>query len=103
MSKIDPFELPEGLPVPEDDGACRHLTGARLPSESLPSTTGGAVGLSKIAGTIVVYCYPRTGAPAKPSRRDGTTFPERGAARPRHAHSAIITKRSEHMRPRSSV
>ena len=65
MSKIDPFELPEDLPVPEDDGACRHLKGARLPSESLPSTTGGAVDLSKIAGTIVVYCYPRTGRPGQ--------------------------------------
>ncbi len=65
MSKIDPFALPDDLPVPEDDGACRHLEGTRLPSVSLPSTTGGAVDLSKFAGTIVVYCYPRTGRPGE--------------------------------------
>jgi peroxiredoxin len=65
MPASDPFELPEDLPVPEDDGAGRHLEGARLPSVSLPSTTGGPVDLSKIAGTIVVYCYPRTGRPGQ--------------------------------------
>ncbi len=65
MSASDLFELPEDLPVPEDDGACRHLEGARLPSVTLPSTTGGAVDLSKIAGTIVVYCYPRSGRPGE--------------------------------------
>ena len=65
MPASDPFELPEDLPVPEDDGAGRHLEGTRLPSVSLPSTTEGTVDLSKIAGTIVVYCYPRTGRPGE--------------------------------------
>ena len=65
MSAHDPFELPKNLPVPKDDGACRHLEGARLPSVSLRSTTGGTVDLSKISGTVVVYCYPRTGRPGE--------------------------------------
>lgn len=27
------YALPEGLPVPEDDGACDHLLGLRLPAK----------------------------------------------------------------------
>jgi peroxiredoxin len=55
--------LPQDLPVPEDDGACDHLTGADLPSLSLPSTNGDEVDLSARPGTTVVYIYPRTGRP----------------------------------------
>lgn len=65
MSAHNPLELPKDLPVPKDDGACRHLEGARLPSVLLRSTAGGIVDLSKIAGTVVVYCYPRTGQPGE--------------------------------------
>ena len=57
------YELPQGLPVPEDDGACAHLTGMRLPALALPSTQGGQVDLSALPGHSVVYCYPRTGRP----------------------------------------
>ncbi len=65
MSGNDPFALPKDLPVPKDDGACRHLQGTRLPSVSLRSTTGGTVDLSEIAGTVVIFCYPRTGRPGQ--------------------------------------
>lgn len=57
------YELPKDLPVPQDDGACAHLTGLRLPSIELASTGGGRVDLSKRPGRSVVYCYPRTGRP----------------------------------------
>ena len=57
------LELPANLPVPRDDGACDHLTGARLPSLALPSTRGRTIDLSLLAGTTVVYIYPRTGRP----------------------------------------
>lgn len=57
------MELPKDLPVPQDDGACRHLTGMRLPSIALRSTRDGTVDLSKLEGTAVVYIYPRTGRP----------------------------------------
>ena len=56
-------ELPEGLPVPEDDGAADHLEGTRLPPVGLRSTDGGLVDLSALPGRTVVYCYPMTGRP----------------------------------------
>ncbi len=56
-------ELPKDLPVPQDDGACNHLTGMQLPSLALRSTRGRVVDLSKLKGTAVVYIYPRTGRP----------------------------------------
>src|SRR4051812_48130734 len=58
------LELPQDLPVPEDDGACRHLVGMAVPPIALPATTGGLVDLARLAGPrSVVYCYPRTGQP----------------------------------------
>jgi peroxiredoxin len=56
-------ELPKDLPVPQDDGACDHLAGMTLPPIGLPSTRGRVVDLSRLAGTAVVYIYPRTGRP----------------------------------------
>jgi peroxiredoxin len=60
------YELPKGLPVPHDDGACAHLTGMRVPSVPLPSTSGAMIDLSALPGRTVVFCYPRTGVPDKP-------------------------------------
>ena len=57
------MELPKDLPVPQDDGACDHLTGMKLPALALASTRGRRVDLSTLAGTTVVYIYPRTGRP----------------------------------------
>jgi peroxiredoxin len=57
------YQLPAGLPEPQDDGACAHLTGMRVPSVALPSTGGGSVDLSALQGWTVVYIYPRTGKP----------------------------------------
>ncbi len=38
MSRTDSLhELPEGLPIPTDDGACDHLPGMRLPPVALAS------------------------------------------------------------------
>jgi peroxiredoxin len=62
----NPLDLPSGLPVPQDDGACNHLCGTRLPELSLASTAGSPVDLSRIGGRAVVYCYPRTGQPDQP-------------------------------------
>jgi peroxiredoxin len=61
------LELPDGLPVPQDDGAATHLTGHKLPDIALAATDGMAVNLSKLTGRTVVYIYPRTGEPGKPS------------------------------------
>ncbi len=59
------YEVPQSLPEPEDDGACDHLPGMRMPSVSLMSTSGDHVDLSALTGTTVVYCYPLTGRPDK--------------------------------------
>jgi peroxiredoxin len=61
----DPNVLPADLPVPQDDGAARHLTGMRLPSLPLEATDGSRVDLSKFPGRTVVYVYPRTGVPGR--------------------------------------
>ena len=52
--------------MPEDDGACHHVAGMRLPAIALPSTAGRPVDLSALSGRTVVYCYPRTGRPDVP-------------------------------------
>ena len=57
-------QLPANLPVPTDDGGCRHLVGMRLPDLALPSTRNRRVNLSKVTATrVVVYAYPMTGRP----------------------------------------
>jgi peroxiredoxin len=58
-------DLPTGLPAPEDDGAADHLPGLTLPSVPLASTSGGTVDLASVAGSVVVYAYPRTGVPGQ--------------------------------------
>jgi peroxiredoxin len=63
----DPYVLPPDLPEPVDDGAADHLEGAALPSLSLPATSGAQIDLAAVAeGTLVIYCYPRTGRPGEP-------------------------------------
>jgi peroxiredoxin len=51
------------IPAPTDDGATRHLEGARLPAVTLTSTDGNMVDLSALSGRVVIYAYPRTGRP----------------------------------------
>jgi peroxiredoxin (alkyl hydroperoxide reductase subunit C) len=58
--------LPEGLPVPADDGRARHLTGLPVPSIPLQATTGERIDLSAVPGRAVVFAYPRTGRPGQP-------------------------------------
>jgi len=59
----DPTYLPPDIPVPQDDGAARHLAGMKLPDLALPATRSGAVNLAWLAGRTVLYIYPRTGVP----------------------------------------
>jgi peroxiredoxin len=60
--QFDPYVLPEGLPVPEDDGAAAHLTGAELPDLVLPSSRGAV----NVRDFEVLYVYPRSGRPGRP-------------------------------------
>jgi peroxiredoxin len=59
----NPQFLPSDIPVPQDDGAARHLSRAKLPDLALPATDGAAVSLAKLTGRTVIYIYPRTGVP----------------------------------------
>jgi peroxiredoxin len=57
---------PANLPVPVDDGACRHLSGLAVPAVKLRSTKDRWVDLSAPSPSrLVVYCYPRTGRPGQ--------------------------------------
>jgi peroxiredoxin len=55
------------IPAPTDDGGARHLTGMQVPNVPLPATDGTSVSLGKLAGRVIVFAYPRTGEPGKPS------------------------------------
>jgi peroxiredoxin len=67
--------LPDGLPVPQDDGAARHLAGRRLPSIARAATDGSRVDLSTLAGRVVIYVYPRTGQPGQPTPEGWDAIP----------------------------
>ncbi len=54
--------LPEGLPVPEDDGAADHLVGLELPDLELDSSQGPV----RLRDLDVIYVYPRSGRPGRP-------------------------------------
>jgi len=67
MAGHELHELPPDLPVPEDDGAARHLGGVEVPSVTLCSTNGEHSDLAVASeGTLVVYVYPKTGIPGQP-------------------------------------
>jgi peroxiredoxin len=58
----DPARLPDGLPEPEDDGACDHLVGLRLPRLTLEGVVGKRYRLDRVPTRwLVLYAYPRTG------------------------------------------
>ncbi len=63
---FDPYSLPSGLPVPEDDGATDHLSGLRVPSLVLDSSQGPTDLAELCAERGVLYVYPRTGKPGVP-------------------------------------
>jgi peroxiredoxin len=63
----DPTQLPDDLPVPEDDGATAHLKEQPLPPVALPATDGTSVRLDELPGRSVVFAYPRTGRPGEES------------------------------------
>lgn len=65
MRKGSLFELPDGLPVPVDDGACDHLPGLAMPSVALPSTNRGEVNVAEASRDrrTVFFFYPRSGRP----------------------------------------
>jgi peroxiredoxin len=59
------LSLPDDLPIPQDDGACAHLPGVKMPQLTLPTTGGSTIDFSRIPGRSVIFCYPKTGLPGK--------------------------------------
>ena len=58
--------LPSNLPVPEDDGACKHLLNTSVPSVSLANQDGNLLKLKRNdTFRIILYCFPMTGHPKK--------------------------------------
>ena len=57
------LDMPDNLPIPQDDGAADHLVGTKIASVMLKATDGSQVDLSKLSGTSVVFIYPMTGVP----------------------------------------
>ena len=74
--------------MPEDDGAADHLLGQMLPQLTLESSQGPVSLRALSMNRLVLYIYPRTGAPDSPPARTGTPFPARAAARRSRAPSA---------------
>ena len=72
----DPERLPPDLPVPLDDGACRHLPGLRMPALALPGTGDGTVDLGRATPAwAVFYCFPRASQPGVPPPPDWDRIP----------------------------
>lgn len=71
------MKLPAGLPAPVDDGACRHLEGVSLPRLALRSTQRREVSLrdESMRRTAVVFAYPKTGVPGRPTPPDWDAIP----------------------------
>ena len=57
------YEIPPGLPIPQDDGSTDHLKGLRLPTVSLKATNGTTINFGDIFSRLIIYCYPMTGQP----------------------------------------
>ncbi len=69
------YTLPEGLPVPVDDGACDHLVGLALPSLTLDSSAGPVSFRQLGIDLAVLYVYPRTGTPGRPTPEAWNAIP----------------------------
>jgi peroxiredoxin len=69
------YVLPEGLPVPVDDGACDHLEGMPLPSLTLSSSQGPVSFRELGLDLAVLYVYPRTGRPDRPTPAEWDAIP----------------------------
>jgi peroxiredoxin len=69
------YALPDGLPVPEDDGACDHLLGKMLPQLTLESSQGPVSVRVLSMDRLVLYVYPRAGRPDRPTSPDWDAIP----------------------------
>jgi peroxiredoxin len=61
------YQLPTDLPVPVDDGATDHVVGLEVPKLVLGSSSGPVDLAAFGAELAVLYVYPATGVPGRPS------------------------------------
>lgn len=100
MQPHDPTILPDDLPVPVDDGACRHLPGTVVPPIPLPATDGTTIDLAGAwPGRTVVYAYPRTGRPGVPLPAGWDAIPGARGCTPescgfRDHHARLVARRA---------
>jgi peroxiredoxin len=72
---VSVYELPEGLPAPEDDAACDHLPGQMVPQLTLESSQGPVSLRALSMNRLVLYVYPRTGQPDRPAGPEWDAIP----------------------------
>ena len=73
---MDLTKLQSDLPIPEDDGACDHLTNYTIPPIRLPNQDGILLRLNRLdTFRIVLYCYPMTGRPDSPLPNNWNSIP----------------------------
>jgi peroxiredoxin len=72
----DLTKIPEGLPIPIDDGACNHLFKISIPEIILRTTSDRSVNLNELTKKpTIFFFYPRTGEPNKPAPADWDLIP----------------------------
>lgn len=69
------MDLPPNLPIPTDDHAADHLTGAALPAIVLKTTASQELDLSTLIKPTVIFFYPRTGEAHTPTPDDWDLIP----------------------------
>ena len=68
--------LPSDLPIPKDDGKCRHLFDLIIPNIHLRNQDNNYLRLRRTDSfRIVLYCYPMTGNPKKPLPNNWSMIP----------------------------
>ena len=98
----DPYALPKGLPVPVDDGACRHLRGMKMPSFSLPSAAAHDVNLETVSiRNAVFFFYPETGKPGALIPDGWNDIPGARGCTPQSWRVPRPLSRVQEIRPRS--
>ena len=81
------------FPVPDDDGAAKHLiAGTRLPDVALVATRGASVNLARYQERAVVFVYPMTGTPGVANPPDWDRIPGAHGSTPEAEGSLTATR-----------
>ena len=101
------YQLPPDLPAPVDDGATDHLVGAEMPQLVLESSQGPVDLAELMARRAVLYIYPATGIPGRPTPDGWDAIPGARGCTPQscafrhHAGSSRSSARGSRVFPHS--